>query len=97
MSLQERTDQLDERAFAKTLDFFRGLGLLTEAETDEVMALFDPGFPYAEALAAASSVHCHVKVDDVDRLPHAEILATGSQPESCTGATSSTPSRAGST
>ncbi|MEA2702675.1 MAG: hypothetical protein QOD63_620 [Actinomycetota bacterium] len=84
MSLQERTAQLDERAFADTLDFFRGLGLLTQAETDEVMALFEPSFPFADALGSAESVHCHIKVDDVDRLPHAEIVAAGSHPESTT-------------
>jgi alkylhydroperoxidase/carboxymuconolactone decarboxylase family protein len=84
MSLQERmgTGRLDEQAFANTLDFFRGLGLLTEEETREVMALFDPRFPYAEAVRAAESIHCHVKVDDVDRLPHADIRAAGTHPES---------------
>jgi len=87
MSLQERTSetsQLDERAFAETLDFFRGLGLLTSTETDEVMALFDPTFPLGDALRSAESVHCHVKVDDVDRLPHAKIVAAGTHPESTT-------------
>jgi alkylhydroperoxidase/carboxymuconolactone decarboxylase family protein len=89
MSVQERPvresdHQLDRRAFAETLEFFRGLGLVTDAETDEVMALFDPGFPFADAVRAAASIHCHVKVDDVDRLPHAEILAAGTHAESCT-------------
>ena len=82
MSLTERTQQLDEQAFADTLEFFRGLDLLTEAETEEVMALFQPGFPYADALRAAESVHCHVKVDDVERLPHDRIRAAGTHAES---------------
>lgn len=82
MSLQERIVQLDPGAFAERLAFFRNLGLLTEPETDEVMALFDSGFPFADALAAAESVHCHIKVDDVDRLPHAKIIASGTHPES---------------
>ena len=76
--------RLDQRAFADTLERFQGLGLLTAAEVLEVMALFDPAFPYADAVRSAESVHCHVKVDDVDRLPHAEIVAAGSKPESCT-------------
>ena len=84
MTLTERTHQLDERAFAETLDFFRGLGLVTGAEIEEVMAMFSPGFPYADVLRAAASVHCHVKVDDVDRLPHDQILDAGTRAESCT-------------
>src|SRR5436190_7185065 len=84
MSLQERTAHLDPAAFDETLGFFRDRGFLTQAECDEVTALFDPRFPFAEALQAAESVHCHLKVDDVDRLPHDEILATGTHAESCT-------------
>ena len=82
MSITERTEQLDERAFAETLEFFRGLGLLTEAEVREVLALFEPTFPYADVLRSAASVHCHIKVDDTERLPHDRIRAAGSRPES---------------
>jgi hypothetical protein len=74
------TRQLDQRAFAETLAFFHDLGLLTEVETDEVMAIFEPRFPFADLVQAADSVHCHVKVDDVDRLPHEQIRARGTQP-----------------
>lgn len=84
MSLQERSLHLDEQAFAERLAFFRDLGLLTTPETEEVMAMFDPDFPFADALAAAESVHCHIKVDDVDRLPHSEIVAAGTHAESTT-------------
>ena len=84
MSLQERIAHLDQRAFDETLQFFGELGLITEAERAEVLAMFDPAFPFADVLAAASSVHCHVKVDDVDRLPHDRILARGTHAESCT-------------
>src|SRR5262249_7170874 len=38
--------QLDRNAFVSTLDRFRDLGLLSESETDEVLSLFDPEFPY---------------------------------------------------
>lgn len=34
--------QLDRDAFVSTLERFRDLGLVTPAETDEVLALFDP-------------------------------------------------------
>ena len=76
--------QLDRDAFVSTLDRFRGLGLLSPAETEEVLALFDPDFPYADAVAAAESIHVHVKVDDVDSLPHDEIRAHGVTATSCT-------------
>ena len=49
--------QLDRDAFVWTLARFHDLGLLTSAETDEVLALFDPDFPYADAVAAAESIH----------------------------------------
>ncbi len=86
MSLQERITNLDPCAFQQTLDFFQSLEFLTEAEVEEVMALFAPDFPFADALAAAESVHCHVKVDDVARLPHTEIVAAGTRAESSTEA-----------
>ena len=44
--------QLDRDAFASTLDRFRALGLLSQRESDEVLALFEPDFPYADAVAA---------------------------------------------
>jgi alkylhydroperoxidase/carboxymuconolactone decarboxylase family protein len=78
------TSQLDRDAFVSTLARFRDLGLVTPAETDEVLALFDPEFPYADAVAAAESIHVHVKVADVDALPHDEIRAEGVTATSCT-------------
>lgn len=51
---------------------------------DEVLSLFDPEFPYAGAVAAAESIHVHVKVADVDELPHDEIRAQGVTATSCT-------------
>ena len=76
--------QLDRDAFVSTLDRFRDLGLLSQAESDEVLALFDPDFPYAGAVAAAESIHVHVKVADVDGLPHDEIRTQGVSATSCT-------------
>jgi hypothetical protein len=76
--------QLVRDAFVSTLARFHDLGLLSSAETDEVLALFDSDFPYADAVAAAASIHVHVKVDDVDALPHDEIRAHGVTATSCT-------------
>lgn len=76
--------QLDRDAIVSTLDRFRDLGLLSSDESEEVLGLFDPGFPYAEAVAAAASVHVHVKVSDVDELPHGIILVEGVTATSCT-------------
>ena len=82
MTLQDEIAPLEPAAFAPVLDWFGGYGLLTPAEADEVVALFDPGFPLAGAVRAAASIHLHVKVPDVDALPHDEILATGARPTS---------------
>jgi alkylhydroperoxidase/carboxymuconolactone decarboxylase family protein len=84
MTISEVASHLDHNAFVSTLGRFRELGLVTEAECDEVLALFERDFPYAEAVAAAESIHVHVKVDDVDSLPHDEIRALGVDATSCT-------------
>jgi|GEM_PF-748243 len=72
---------LDADAFARTLASFRGLGLISQAESDEVLALLDPAFPYFAAARLADSVHVHIKVADVDRLPHDAIVALGTRAE----------------
>lgn len=74
---------LDQDAFTRTLDYFCGLKLLTDAEATEVLAMFQPDFPYADAVAAAESIHLHVKVEDVDALPHDDIKAQGTAATSC--------------
>jgi hypothetical protein len=73
---------LDERAFSQTLSFFSNLGLVSQSEIAETMALFEPDFPFAEAVRAAESIHLHIKVADVDTLPHDRIRAQGVQPTS---------------
>ena len=60
---------------------FQELGLVSQAETDEVLSLLDPGFPFFAAMRRADSLHVHVKVDDVDNLPTSRILALGTQAE----------------
>lgn len=74
--------RLDAAAFARTLEFCQDLGLVSAAETAEVLSLFAPEFAFAEAVRAAESVHVHVKVDDTHTLPHQEIRAQGAAPES---------------
>jgi len=56
-------------------------GLLSPAERAEVLTLLMPDFAYAEALALTDSVHTHIKVDDVDELPHDHLLGLGYKPE----------------
>lgn len=77
-------DMVDRSLFTETLDFFEDLGLLSSSESAEVLACLDPAFPFADAVAAASSIHLHVKVADVTVLPHDAITGRGSQPTSCT-------------
>jgi alkylhydroperoxidase/carboxymuconolactone decarboxylase family protein len=73
--------KLDRKRFATVLGDFRELALLTAAEIDEVLSIFEPSFPWAESLAKADSVHVHLRVEDVSRLPHDRIVALGSAPE----------------
>lgn len=75
---------VDRDSFVETLEFFERLALINGSEVAEVLALFDPAFPFAEAVATAESIHLHVKVADVDALPHDAIVARGSKPTSCT-------------
>lgn len=53
------------------------LGLLNDVEHDEILSVLNTDFPFAEALGFIDSVHAHVKVDDVDSLPHDELVALG--------------------
>lgn len=72
--------QLDRERFAQVLGQCRELGLVRATEVDEVLAIFEPGFPWRDSLVRAESVHVHIRVDDVSRLPHDQILALGTRP-----------------
>jgi diadenosine tetraphosphatase ApaH/serine/threonine PP2A family protein phosphatase len=74
-------ERLDPAAFERALGAGRRLGLLSEAEVAEIMAIFDPAFPYCAALRCADSVHVHVKVDDAAAAPHGQLVAAGGQVE----------------
>lgn len=77
MTLSQQTGKLDRDSFHDTLVFFTELDLVTRDEADEVLAMFEPEFAYARAMAAADSVHVHVKVPEVADLPHDTIVAKG--------------------
>lgn len=76
------TNTMDAAGFASVLEYCQGLGLISATESVEVLALFAPGFPFAEALHVAESVHVHIKVEDTRTLPHQAIRAQGVAPES---------------
>lgn len=84
MSIVERDETLDRQAFTGTLEFFSELGLVSGSEVAEVLALFQPDFPFRDAVLAAESIHVHVKVASVNTLPHDRILARNAAPTSCT-------------
>jgi hypothetical protein len=67
----------DAEMYFDSLRFNKPGTIPLETESAELLALFDPNFPYAEAVAAAESIHVHVKVTDVDALSHDEIRAQG--------------------
>lgn len=73
--------KLDQNRFKQVLGKFMELGVITTSEIDEVMAVFAPSFPWAKSIAVADSVHVHLRVDDVARLPHDQILAMGTRAE----------------
>jgi alkylhydroperoxidase/carboxymuconolactone decarboxylase family protein len=73
--------QLDHKRFEEVLHQFQELGIIKAKETAEVLAIFKPTFPWRDSLALAESVHVHVRVDDVSRLPHDQIRALGTVAE----------------
>lgn len=76
-----RPEHLDGAAFARVVRGAGELGLISASEATDVLALFDPAFPYFAAVRLADSVHVHVKVDDVAALPHAALVGLGGAPE----------------
>lgn len=62
---------------ARTVDSLRSLGMVDRREQSRILAIFDPEFPFAQAVAFADSVHVHVKVDDTDQLRRDDLEAAG--------------------
>ena len=66
---------LDPTTFTPVLSYFVGRGLISGVEAGLVSSMFTPEFAFADALAIAETIHVQVKVDDVDALPHQDIMA----------------------
>ncbi|HVV88539.1 MAG TPA: metallophosphoesterase [Kofleriaceae bacterium] len=76
-----RPERLERHRVLRTLGDALALGLIAPEEGGQLTALFEPDFPFFAALRHADSLHVHIKVDDVDALPHAALRAFGSAPE----------------
>ena len=73
--------QLDRKRFVQVLGQFQELGIVKPKDAEEVLAVFEPAFPWRDSLERAESVHIHVRVGDVSRLPHDQIRALGTVAE----------------
>ncbi|MEU8195026.1 hypothetical protein AB0C10_14730 [Microbispora amethystogenes] len=73
--------QFDHSAVEQVLANVEELGLVSEVERGEILSVLTPEFPYATMLQYTDSVHAHVKVDDVDALPHGKLKELGYRPE----------------
>jgi hypothetical protein len=71
----------DRTAVDQVLTDVEKLGLISAVEHQEILSVLDGGFPYAQALGFTDSVHAHVKVADVDELPHVHLTGLGYRPE----------------
>lgn len=65
----------------RVLSEVENLKLINGTEHAEVLSVLEDSFPYAEAVRLTDSVHAHIKVEDVDDLPHEELVALGYHPE----------------
>ncbi|WP_117208636.1 hypothetical protein [Allorhizocola rhizosphaerae] len=59
------------------LEYLTGRQLLGRREPDQVLTLIGSEYELAPAVAAAESLHVHVKVEDLADLPHSELGARG--------------------
>lgn len=73
--------KIDTAAFETVLKNAGDLGLLSPVEQAEIRSALEPDFPYARALSFTDSVHAHIKVEDVDQLPHEELQRLGYRSE----------------
>jgi hypothetical protein len=67
--------------FHEVLAHFREMRLVTADESSEILAQLTPDFPFFAAVRLASTIHVHVKVDDVKSLPHEKIRQIGGREE----------------
>ncbi len=73
--------EFDRAAVDNVLAEAGALGLISEVERAEILSVLTPEFPYADALRFTDSVHAHVKVEDVEALPHAQLKELGYRAE----------------
>lgn len=71
----------DRAAIDDVLTRAEALSLVSPLEHQEIMSVIDADFPYAQALGFTDSLHAHIKVADVDALPHASLAGLGYRPE----------------
>lgn len=71
----------DRTAIDNVLAHTEQLNLISALEHEEILSVLVSDFPYAEALGFTDSVHAHIKVSDVDTLPHASLAELGYLPE----------------
>lgn len=64
-----------------TLDRLREAGLLTDCERSQLGTVLGPDSHFTRQLAAAESVHVHIKVEDTAALDAAPMRAWGGTPE----------------
>jgi hypothetical protein len=72
---------LNREVFERVLVSLREMRLLDSRDVAEVLALLSPAFPLYSAARLATSVHVHVKVQDVEALPHEAIQSLGGKVE----------------
>lgn len=65
----------------RVLTDVENLSLITSNEHAEILSVLDSDFPFADAVSYTDSVHAHVKVEDVDDLPHDDLVKLGYTPE----------------
>ncbi|ANW17459.1 hypothetical protein [Streptomyces clavuligerus] len=65
----------------RVLTGIAALGLIDSAEHAEILGVLAEDFPFAAAVDRTASVHAHIKVDDVDALPHDALVGLGHRPE----------------
>lgn len=71
----------DRAAIDQVLANAEKLSLISPLEHQEILSVLADDFAYAHALEFTDSVHAHIKVANVDELPHEELTGLGYRPE----------------
>ncbi len=76
--------QLNFTTIDELTDYFDQVNLLPANARQHLREIGDEKFVFQEQLAAAESIHLHIKVADVDDLPHNDMVKKGGQPKKAT-------------